>query len=135
MASATPSWYLFSDLCRQSNNLKTTQFLYTNTYFSPPSICHKKIKINKHSNFCTMCYCQGKFPSLGRTGNKGKFQQWARTQTIFLRAHSHFRSFKSCKLQCEATMNRTCFSRTTHRYSNGLRFAEFGGQVNTTCVP
>ena len=41
------------------------------------------------------------------------------------------RSFKSCKLRGEASMDRTCLSSTSHRCSIGLRSGEFGGQVNT----
>ncbi|KAK3570962.1 hypothetical protein QTP86_031236, partial [Hemibagrus guttatus] len=38
------------------------------------------------------------------------------------------RSFKSCKFRGEASMDRTCLSSTSHRYSIGLRSGEFGGQ-------
>ncbi|XP_051801618.1 vascular endothelial growth factor C isoform X3 [Acanthochromis polyacanthus] len=42
------------------------------------------------------------------------------------------RSFEACKLRGVASMKWTCLSSTSHRCSIGLRFGEFGGQVNTS---
>ncbi|MCJ8742356.1 hypothetical protein PDJAM_G00081160 [Pangasius djambal] len=44
------------------------------------------------------------------------------------------RSFKSCKLQAGASMDRTCLSSTSHRRSIRLSSGEFEGQVNTTAI-
>lgn len=41
------------------------------------------------------------------------------------------RSFKSCKFWGGSSMDQTCLSRTSHRFSISLRSGEFGGQEYT----